>query len=63
MNPVGVFLLVPLETDVEDREYPYSDDIIAAVDGGRKIEAIKILREESGLVLRDQAIFIVKTAS
>ena len=44
---------MPLETDVEDGEYPYSDDVIAAVDGGRKIEAIKILREESGLGLRD----------
>jgi ribosomal protein L7/L12 len=30
-----------------------SDDVIAAVDAGRKIEAIKILREQSGLGLAD----------
>jgi len=30
-----------------------SDDVVAAVDAGRKIEAIKILREESGLGLKE----------
>ena len=30
-----------------------SDDVIAAVDAGRKIEAIKILREETGLGLAE----------
>ena len=30
-----------------------SDDVIAAVDKGRKIEAIKILRDETGLGLKE----------
>ncbi len=30
-----------------------SDDVIAAVDAGRKIDAIKILREQTGLGLAD----------
>lgn len=30
-----------------------SDQVIAAVDAGRKIEAIKILREETGLGLKE----------
>ena len=30
-----------------------SDDVIVAVDGGRKIEAIKILRDQTGLGLAD----------
>ena len=30
-----------------------SDDVIAAVDAGRKIEAIKILRDETGLGLKE----------
>ena len=30
-----------------------SDDVIAAVDAGRKIEAIKILRDETGLCLKE----------
>jgi hypothetical protein len=30
-----------------------SDDVIAAVDNGRKIEAIKILRDETGLGLKE----------
>ncbi|NOR36799.1 MAG: hypothetical protein GQ577_08635 [Woeseiaceae bacterium] len=30
-----------------------SDQVIAAIDAGRKIEAIKILREESGLGLKE----------
>lgn len=38
---------------MDDREYPYSDDVLAAVDSGKKIEAIKRLREETGLGLKD----------
>lgn len=30
-----------------------SDQVIAAIDAGRKIEAIKILREETGLGLKE----------
>ena len=30
-----------------------SDQVIAAIDAGRKIEAIKILREQTGLGLKD----------
>ena len=30
-----------------------SDQVIAAIDAGRKIEAIKVLREESGLGLKE----------
>ena len=30
-----------------------SDDVISAIDAGRKIEAIKILREENGLGLAE----------
>lgn len=46
-------LQVPPEADVNDREISYSDDVVAAVDGGRKIEAIKRLREETGLGLKE----------
>ena len=35
-------------TDIE-----ISDDVVSAVDAGRKIEAIKLLREESGLDLAE----------
>lgn len=38
---------------MDDREYSFSDDVLAAVDSGRKIEAIKRLREETGLGLKD----------
>jgi hypothetical protein len=31
----------------------YSDEVLAAVDSGRKIEAIKRLREEAGLGLKE----------
>ena len=30
-----------------------SDDVIAAIDAGRKIEAIKVLREDNGMGLAD----------
>ena len=32
---------------------PFSEEVLAAVDAGRKIEAIKILREETGIGLAD----------
>ena len=35
------------------RDVEISDEVIVAVDGGRKIEAIKILREQTGLGLAD----------
>jgi hypothetical protein len=38
---------------MEDPEYAFSDDIVAAVDSGRKIDAIKMLREQTGLGLKD----------
>jgi hypothetical protein len=38
---------------VDDREPIFSDEIIAAVDSGNKIRAIKLLREETGLGLKD----------
>jgi len=44
---------MPKEAGVKDPEYVFSDDIVAAVDNGRKIEAIKMLREQSGLGLKD----------
>ena len=34
-------------------EEKYSDAVLQAVDAGRKIEAIKLLREETGLGLKD----------
>ena len=46
-------MLLPLEADVEDDEQIFSDEIIAAVDSGRKIDAIKRLREETGLGLKE----------
>ncbi len=46
-------MLLPLEEDVEVDEQTFSDEIIAAVDSGRKIEAIKRLREETGLSLKE----------
>ena len=44
---------MPPEADVDDRDYSYSGEIIAAVDSGNKIEAIKRLREETGLGLKE----------
>jgi len=38
---------------VEHNEAPYSDAVLQAVDAGRKIEAIKLLREETGLGLKE----------
>ncbi len=35
------------------RDVEITDDVIAAIDAGRKIEAIKILRERTGLGLAD----------
>ena len=46
-------MFLPLEADVEVDEQIFSDEIIAAVDSGRKIEAIKRLREETGLGLKE----------
>lgn len=39
-----------------------SDEIIAAVDAGRKIEAIRILREESGLGLKESKEIVDRLA-
>lgn len=36
-----------------DTQRSYSDEVLTAVDSGRKIEAIKRLREEAGLGLRE----------
>lgn len=36
-----------------DTQRTYSDEVLAAVDSGRKIEAIKRLRQEAGLGLRE----------
>ena len=36
-----------------DSQRSYSDEVLAAVDSGRKIEAIKRLREEAGLGLKE----------
>lgn len=38
---------------MNDLDNAFSDDVIAAVDNGRKIQAIKILREETGLGLKE----------
>jgi hypothetical protein len=38
---------------VDDPELTISDEVIAAVDGGNTILAIKILREETGLGLKE----------
>ena len=46
-------LQVPPERDVNYRDLPYSDEVLAAVQRGHKIEAIKILREETGLGLKE----------
>jgi len=36
-----------------DTQRSYSDEVLAAVDSGHKIEAIKRLREEAGLGLKE----------
>lgn len=41
------------EGDVDTGRPSYSDDVLTAVDNGRKIEAIKRLREETGLGLKE----------
>ena len=41
------------ETEVQDQDPSFSDEVIAAVDNGNKIEAIKRLREETGLGLKE----------
>jgi len=38
---------------VDEPEFSISDEIIAAVDNGNKIAAIKLLREETGLGLKE----------
>jgi len=52
-NAVDFVLPPPPEEDVDDREYFFSAEIVAAVDSGNKIEAIKLLREEAGLGLKE----------
>ncbi len=38
---------------MDEQQFTFSEQVLAAVDAGRKIEAIKILREETGLGLAD----------
>ena len=38
---------------MDEQQFSVSDEVLAAVDAGRKIAAIKILREETGLGLAD----------
>lgn len=38
---------------MENDDTRYSDAVLQAVDAGRKIEAIKLLREETGVGLKD----------
>jgi len=38
---------------VDEQQFTFSEEVLAAVDAGRKIEAIKILRGETGLGLAD----------
>ena len=49
--PATNALRMPPESRVDDR--PYSDDVLSAVDSGRTIDAIKRLREETGLGLKE----------
>jgi len=44
---------MPREEDVDDREYLFPAEVVAARDSGNKIEAIKLLREETGLGLKE----------
>jgi ribosomal protein L7/L12 len=43
----------PAEMNVDEPEYTVSDEIITALDNGRTIEAIKLLRQETGLGLKE----------
>ncbi len=38
---------------MQDENHAFSDEVLAAVDSGNKIEAIKRLREETGMGLAD----------
>lgn len=38
---------------MDESDTPYSDAVLQLVDAGRKIDAIKQLREETGLSLKD----------
>ena len=38
---------------MDEQQFSVSEEVLAAVDAGRKIEAIKILRDETGLGLAD----------
>jgi len=38
---------------VDEQHFSFSEEVLAAVDAGRKIEAIKRLREETGIGLAD----------
>jgi len=38
---------------VDEQQFTFSEEVLAAVDAGRKIEAIKILREKTGIGLAD----------
>ena len=41
------------ESQVDERDRHYSSAVLQAVDAGRKIDAIKLLREETGLGLKE----------
>lgn len=38
---------------MDESEYSVSDEVIAALDNGRTIEAIKLLRQETGVGLKE----------
>ena len=38
---------------MDEQQFTFSEEVLAAVDAGRKIEAIKILREQTGIGLAD----------
>ena len=38
---------------MDEQQFTFSEEVLAAVDAGRKIEAIKILREKTGIGLAD----------
>ena len=42
-----------IESQVDDKDRHYSSAVLEAVDAGRKIDAIKLLREETGLGLKE----------
>ena len=41
------------ESQVDEKDRHYSDAVLQAVAAGRKIDAIKLLREETGLGLKE----------